>query len=150
MAQLVTLAHRVSGIHARYSKIHDTLFSVSLFKKKPWRKAGGESAYAGFESELTDMAANLAEVDSMIRKDVPMEPNTSYSRKFAAILKEYIAALSTSMVQLAEICNHRDRWDRGEDPYSPDQSREDRINYDESIQHHRALGVKLSHMATRL
>jgi hypothetical protein len=152
MAQLVTLAHRVSGIHARYSKIHDALFSVSLFKKRPKRKrkAGDESAYVGFESDLKDMVANLAGIDSMISQDLPMEPTTTFSRKFATVLKEYITALSTSIVQLSEICSHRDRWDRGEEPYDPDQSRVDRMHYDESLQHHRALGVKLSHMAARL
>lgn len=150
MAQLVTLAHRVSSIHARYSGIHDSVFSVSLFRKLTRRKGGGDSLYAGFESDLKALAESLAEIGSSLGSSVRPEPNTTFSRKFGRTLEDYVKELTTSIVLLAEICEHRDRWQKGEAPYDSDQSRIDRTHYDESIQRHRRLGIKLSRMVERL
>lgn len=150
MAQLVTLAHRVSGIHARYSKIHSALFSLSPFKKKSTRGSNGDAIYSKFEAELSEMEQELSGIGATIRGSSELDPNTSYSRKFAVILQQYIEELDTSMVRLAQICRQRLLAQIGEQPYDQDQAREDLTKYDESIQNHKRLGVKLSHMAPRL
>jgi hypothetical protein len=150
MAQLVTQAHRVSSIHARYSKIHSALFSISPFKKKSLRGDNADTTYSEFEAELSEMAQTLSEIGATIRDSAELDPNTSYSRKFAVILQQYIEELSTSIIRVLQICKQRHRSKLGEEAYDSEQSREDLTKYDQSIQNHKRLGIKLSRMAPRL
>lgn len=150
MAQLVTLAHRVSGIHARYSKIHSALFSFSPFKIKATHGGNADAVYSGFEAELLELGQTLSDISAIIKGSSELEPNTSYSRNFAAILQQYITELETSITRLSEICRHRHRAQIGEQAYDPEQARDDLTKYDQSIQNHKRLGIKLSQMAPSL
>lgn len=150
MAQLVTLAHRVSSIHARYANIHDSLFSFSLFRKRLRHNKTGDSIQSHYEIELKRLSEELGEVISIMNSGVPLEPKTTFSREFATAMEEYIQALSTSITQLSDICSHQRTWDKHEQAFSSTQSRIDRTSYDESIQHYRRLGARLNQMVSRL
>ncbi len=150
MAQLVTLAHRVSGVHVRYSKVHSALFSLSPFKIKATRGGNAEATYSGFEAELIELEQTLSDIDAIIKGSSELDPNTSYSRNFAAILQQYITELKTSIMRLSQICRQRHHAQTGEQIYDPEQARDDLTKYDESIQNHKRLGIKLSQMAPSL
>ncbi len=150
MAQLVTLAHRVSSIHAKYAKIHDALFALSFFRKRTKRSGEETSIHSEYEIELKQLAAKLSEISAMLSDGTPLEPRTTFSREFSAALDEYIGALSKSIIRLAEICQHRYSWEKGGLTFDSDQSRQDRTSYDESIQHYKRLGAKLNQLVTRL
>ncbi len=149
MTQLVTLAHRVSSIHGRYAEIHDTMFSVSLFKKLS-RIKDSDPRYGDMEAELKAMAESLTEISSSLHHAAEIEPSTTFSRKMTLTLEGYIEELSSSILLLAVISHRRDSWGRGEARYDSEQSRIDRTRYDESMQRHRRLGVQLSKMIERL
>lgn len=150
MAQLVTLAHRVSSIHARYSKIHDAIFGVSGFIRRTKSRGDGDSMYADFEAELEELRGQLVSIEAILGSDAPPEPNTSYSRKFVVILKEYVQALATSILQLGGICEQRGLSGKGEDFSTASERRDELTRYDGSIQLHKRLGFKLTQMVTRL
>lgn len=151
MAQLVTLAHRVSSIHARYSRIHDALFGVSGLKRRTKFRDDGDSVYAGFDTELKELRGQLDSIEAILGSDDPLEPSTSYSRKFVLVLKDYVQALSTSILCLGEICQQRNRPpDQSEDSSDVSRQRAELTRYDGAIQLHKRLGVKLTKMVTRL
>ena len=148
MSQLVTLAHRVSSIHARYSKIHDATLGMTGFKWRIKSRADGDAQYAGFEAQLNEMQTELGSIEVTLGS-APPEPNTSYSRKFVVVLRDYIQALSHSIQCLSEICGHRNRVDITQGSAGPE-SRAELTRYDQAIQVHKRLGVKLTRMVTRL
>ncbi|MCB1859193.1 MAG: hypothetical protein KDI63_13010 [Gammaproteobacteria bacterium] len=150
MTQLVTLAHRVSSIHAKYAAIHDDLFSFSLFRKRPKHQLKGQSLHSHYESELIRLSEELAGISAIMRSGAELEPKTTFSREFAVVLDDYIQALSVSIGHLSEICNHQSHWDKGDQPFDASQSRVDRTHYDESIQHYRRLGARLNQLVMRL
>lgn len=125
------------------------IFHFSI-QKKSLRGDKADTIYSEFEAELSEMAETLSEIGATIRDSAELDPNTSYSRKFAVILQQYIEELSTSIIRVLQICRQRHRSKLGEEAYDSEQSREDLTKYDESIQNHKRLGIKLNRMAPRL
>jgi hypothetical protein len=62
----------------------------------------------------------------------------------------YLLYSETSIIRLSQICSKRRCAQSGEQAYDPEQARDDLTKYDESIQNHKRLGVKLSQMAASL
>lgn len=150
MTHLITLAHRVSGIRARYSSIHSALFTFSFARLKTRLSNRSESVSCGFQRDLAKLKEELDEVNTIIKGATELEPRTTFSREFTAELEAYIQALSNSISSLSEICSHQCQSDMGNRPYTETQARTDRTTYDESIQHYRWLGERLNLMVKKL
>lgn len=147
---LVTLAHRVSGVHARYAKIHSSSFAFSFgkFVARLGRKDAPE--FCRYQSKLADLEQELTQITALMNNGSAMQPSTTLGDEFILVLKEYIAALSETIQCLGRICDALCREKRGVGAYDENRSRADRVAYDESIQRYRRLGERLSHLYQRL
>jgi hypothetical protein len=150
MTHLVTLAHKVSRIHARYSEIHSSLFSWS-FKKlisRSWNKC--DHAHCRYEKECITLNEELDQVLAIVNCGDELEPKTTFSKEFVSMFVEYIQDLSTAISRLSVICAHQCQEDMGVGVYSEAQSRIDRTAYDESIQVYQKLGKRLNLLVKKL
>lgn len=150
MISLVTLAHRVSSIHSRYAGIHAAVFSFSLSNLNLlfWRKR--EFEYCRYEEELIQIIGELAEARSIIDGEEDLEPATTVGREFAFALDVYIIALSDTVERLLSITGRRCRDYKGLEKYSDEQTRADRLDYDDAVQQYRRLGERLEFLFKRL
>jgi hypothetical protein len=146
MAHLVTLAHRVSAIHARYSKIRGAVFAFSLGRIISLRRKGKTPGYCVYEKRLTALHKELAEVEAAIRGPVRLEPSTTFGVEFAAILSKYVVTLSETIERLGRICGRSCRDNTGGERYDEALLRRDRVAYAESLQSYRRLGRRLNQL----
>ncbi len=149
MTSLVTLAHRVSGIYTRYSKIHSAVFAFSLSRLMPRRDESSPAA-CRHQSELVELQGELEKLHTLVAGDQILEPNTTLGREFASAMDEYLAALLNSVKQLATICGRRCQEKMGVERYGEKESRGDRVNYDQSVQIYQRCGERLSLLFRRL
>ncbi len=150
MIHLVTLAHRVSGIHARYSEIHSALFSWSFTLSISRFWSGSKHAHCRYEKECIALNEELDQVLAIINSEVELEPKTMFGREFSSLLVEYIQTLSTAISRLSVICAHRCQEETGVGTYSEEQSRTDRTAYDVSIQIYQKPGKQLNLLVKKL
>ena len=150
MISLVTLAHRVSSIHSRYAGIHASVFSFSLSSLNLffWRKR--ELEYCRYEAELNQIKGELAEARAIIDGEEALEPATTVGREFAFALDVYIIALSDTVERLLSITGRLCRDSKGLEKYSGEQTRADRLDYDNAVQQYRRLGERLEFLFKRL
>jgi hypothetical protein len=150
MISLVTLAHRVSSIHARYSGIHASIFAFSLSSLHLlfWKKQKLE--YCRYETELAHLIEELAEARSIIAGEEELEPATTVGREFAFALDVYIIALSDTVERLLAISSRLCRDSKGLEKYTGEQTRSDRLDYDIAVQQYRRLGERLEFLFKRL
>lgn len=150
MTHLVTLAHRVSATHAKYSEIYSALFSWSFRKSltRPWIRS--EHAHCQYQKECFTLNEELDQVLAILNSGTELEPNTMFGREFISVFVDYIQALSTAINRLSVICDHRCQEDMGVVAYSEEQSRADRTAYDESIQVYQKLGQQLNLLVKKL
>lgn len=150
MTHLVTLAHRVSGIHARYSGIHSSVFGLSLSLLKSLLRRANRPDYCQFQSDLMLLIDELLEVKAVLEKRDMLQPATTLGGEFADTLEEYITALSKAIEQLAVICDSICREIRDMTLYSEEQRRADRAAYDRFVQHYQRNGDRLTVQFKRL
>jgi len=150
MTHLVTLAHRVSAIHAKYSEIYTALFTWSLRKSvtRLWRVH--EHVHCKYQKRCFTLNEELDQILSVLQNGAELEPNTMFGREFILLLVDYIQALSTAISRLSVICGKRCLEDMGEAVYDEQQSRADRTAYDESIQVYQKIGRQLNLLVKKL
>jgi len=150
MISLVTLAHRVSSIHKRYSNIHSAVFSFSIAQLKLsfWKRS--ETDFCTHESDLLQLCEELTEIRGIIDKEEELEPASTVGREFAFALDVYVIALADAIMGLSTICGHRCRDGKGAESYNTKQDWADRHEYDNAIQQYRRLGERLGHLFKRL
>ena len=150
MISLVTLAHRVSSIHSRYAGIHAAVFSFSLSNLNLffWRKQEFENCR--YETELLQINGELAEARTIIAGEEELQPATTVGREFAFALDVYIIALSDTVERLQVISSHLCRDSKGLGKYSDEQTRSDRLDYDNAVQQYKRLGERLESLFKRL
>ena len=150
MTHLVTLAHRVSAIHAKYSEIYSSLFSWSFKKSIAQPLIGSDHAHCRHQKECFTLNEELDQVLAILNSGTEFEPKTMFGREFVSVFVDYIQALSTAISRLSVICDHRCQEDMGVIAYSEEQSRADRTAYDESIQVYQKLGQQLNLLFKKL
>ena len=150
MTRLVTLAHRVSSLYRRYSKIHRSVFAFSLSGLIPGRNGAKPRAACRYQYHLAELARELKEVQTLVAGDQELLPATTLGREFTEALEQYMEALLDSIVQLEAICTRLCNDSKGVDLYAEDQSRDDRINYDRSVQIYQRCGERLGLLFKRL
>jgi hypothetical protein len=147
---LVTLAHRVSGIHTRYAKIHSLSVAFSLGRAISRIGRRNTAEFCRHQSQLTALNEELLQIASSLQDGSKLEPSTTLGDEFRLVLGEYIEALSNTVQSLGRICAALCREKQAAVAYDERQSRADRLAYDESIQHYRRLGERLSQLYQRL
>ena len=149
MVSLITLAHRVSGIHANYADIHAALFSLSLARVKS-QLTQQCPPYSEYKDKLMQLVDELGEIGDSIRVRKEIDRSSTFDREFLAAMNEYVQALAGAMRQLVAICQRRERESKGIEPYDETQSRTDRVAYDQSIQRYQRHGERLGELFERL
>lgn len=149
MVSLITLAHRVSDIRASYAEIHDAVFSMSLARIKS-QLTHLASPHCEHENTLIQLSAELSRMNAMILARDEIDLSATFDREFAVAMEEYIQALNSAIERLAGICQRICQDSKGIEPYDATRSRNDRVAYDESIQHYQRLGRRLGQMFEKL
>lgn len=149
MITLITVAHRVSDVHAKYAEIHAAVFSISLARLKS-RSTSPISPTCEYEQQLASLNEKLAAMSTTLRAGKNVSLSTTFDREFRSAMDEYIGALDGAIAQLAEICRQLCLDSKGVEAYEESKSRADRVAYDESIQRYQRLGKRLSLMFEKL
>ena len=150
MTRLVTLAHRVSGIYTRSSKIHTSIFAFSLSRLIPGWDGASPPKACRYQSHLAELQRELEEPLALVVGGQELEPATTLGREFTQAMEEYIVALLDSIEQLAIICGRLCRDKKGLEPYGAEQFRGDRVTYDRSVQIYQRCGERLSFLFSKL
>ena len=150
MVHLVTLAHRVSAINARYRELHKRVLEVSWSSFVPTGARGNYSGCCSHERDLATVRLELRELETEIFGVRNFEPSTTMGVEFLETLRRYVAALGEVIDALSGICDRMCRDSRGLKPYGEADSRHDRVAYDGSIQRYKRLGHRLHHLFERL
>lgn len=149
MITLITLAHRVSDVHAKYTEVHAAVFSVSLARfKSP--STSLTSPNCEYEQQLMLLNEKLAAINASLHADEQVSFSTTFDREFCSSMDAYIEALGGAITQLADICRQLCLDREGIESYGESKSRNDRVAYDESIQRYQRLGKRLSLMFKKL
>ncbi len=150
MTHLVTLAHRVSAINARYRELHRLVLEFSWSMLIPTGAREKNPGCCSHEQDLASVRSELLELEAAISGSGPFEPSTTVGVEFLATLKSYVTALGEAIEGLSGICERMCRDTRGLEPYGEADSRRDRVAYDESIQRYKRLGQRLHYLFERL
>ncbi len=150
MAHLVTLAHGVSAINARYRELHKRVLEFSWSGLMPAGAKGKNPGCCSHEQDLASVRSELQGLEAAISGPGQFEPNTTIGVEFLATLKRYVAALGEAIDALSGICDRMCLDSRGLEPYPEADCRHDRVAYDESIQRYKRLGQRLHYLFERL
>lgn len=145
MVNLITLAHRVSTIHAGYADIHAAVFPSSL----AWlihRSTHLAARHCKHEELLRELTEEMSRVYDIVRAENEMKFSSTINHDFIETMAKYILALTDTINKLADICRRLCRDSKGIEPYGESESREARITYDQSIQQYQRYGQQLSRM----
>jgi len=113
-----------------------------------WKKRDFE--YCRYETELIQITEELAEARSVIAGGEDLEPATTVGREFAFALDVYAIALSDTVERLLTISSHLCQDSKGLGKYSDEQTRSDRLVYDNAVQQYKRLGERLEFLFKRL
>jgi len=141
-------AYRVAGIHAQYKEIHtlvagDSLRSIffRLFKKID---------YAQCVTDLTLIKDELSHCKKEFCTQENLNLSTGISQGVLHDLCIYIQALSETVEQLRVISSHHCDSDKKNKEKQVIQYRQNIINYDDSIQKYKRIGIRLNQVFNKM
>ena len=147
MALIITLAYRVSRIRGDYVDIHEQVLGFSV--RKMLARWGRKPDYANLEDKMSGLQDELRTVEETIscldEEDMPRRSR----REICLSLMAYCDALSTAMEKLKVICAGLRQEKEGVKTfarYTDTRFKQDRIAYDDAVQHLRSWGIKLNEL----
>jgi len=147
MSLLVKLVYDTSKVRCRYSQVHDRVFGFTLSRVAHLASLQRAKAYHRDLEELEELRAALDAIRVQLLDLDERDLTKRRGREIRDALLDYSAALEESVLKLQKICHaRRPSADRRPAPYEPSALREDKIAYDDSVQHHKRLGERLTHL----
>jgi len=153
MSELVKLVYDTSRIRSRYRHIHNRVMGFSLRAMRLLVRPDSAPELSGYEKELQALDEYLNTVEGALQRLDPKELTKREGNELRTGLLEYVEALGASIDRLLRICAGKRKEQEG-DPefarYSDTQYADDRVAYDDAIQHHRRLGARLNELTARI
>ena len=139
MTDIIKYTYNVRDVNHRYQMIHNDIFGLSVRKLAAAMVKGQSVPVIKHEDELKKLQEKLTEIQSALDTLPQSELKIRRGREILSTLSNYVAALTKSIIYLQKICNDKNRLS-GTDSKLVN----DRKLYDDAIQHHKTLGVKLN------
>ena len=145
MSQIIKLTYDAADARARYARIHEAVFKLSLrgmvaaLKQRKWID------YEARQAELSKISRTLEEIEKALSRidDAEMSRVRGGGLIRLALL-EYVQALGCSVRMLRGIC--RSEMDRLKGQGDQRALVEAKAAYDDAVQYHRRLGDRLNQL----
>ena len=148
MSLLVKLVYDTSKVRCRYSRVHDRIFGFPLSRVVHLASLQRTKTDLQDLEELKELKATLDTIRDQLSDLDETDLTKRRGREIRDALLDYAAALEASVINLQKICQARRQVsaDRHQSAYESSAYREDKIAYDDCIQHHKRLGERLTHL----
>ena len=149
MALLLKLVYDVARVRSAYTRIHEEVCGLparSLLRRFLLRRGADLQQY---QADLQSLCAELESVRQTLSGLKSSELGVRRGEDIRKALSDYAEALEESVGRLGGICAERCRGDTvnalpGQDTPRSAKAAADRRAYDDSIQHHRHMGARLT------
>ena len=145
MSQIIKLTYDAAAARARYARIHEAVFKLSVRGMVAAIKQRKSVDYEARQSELSKISRSLEEIEKALSRidDAEMSRVRGGGLIRLALL-EYVQALGCSVRMLGGICKCEINQPKGEG----DQRSlvEAKAAYDDAVQYHRRLGDRLNQL----
>ena len=139
MADILKHTFNVRDINCRYQEIHNEIFSLSVRKLAIEIFVDQKVSIKKYEDELKMLQGKLIDIQTALNVIPQSELKIRTGKEILLALSNYVTALTKSINYLQKICN---------DKNSLSGSDSNLINYkmayDDAIQHHKNLGIRLN------
>jgi len=149
MSTLLKLVCETSVIRQRYAEIHQKLFRVSLGRLVRLRSRSARPDYGARAEELERLERDLQRLRNQLAQLTEGQLTQRSGRELRAALRDYTVALEDSIRKLRVISERSLKEQQGiaeYQTYSLGDYRLDRIAYDDALQHHKRLGIRLNQL----
>lgn len=149
MSLLLKLVYDTDALRQRYVEIHQKVFGLSFGRLIRFSR---ESAAADFEAQvgrLSELVIELRHLHDELARLPESELRQRTGRELRKALADYTGALEDSVCKLKFICERNMQELRGVAgfrDYSLGDYRLDRIAYDDAVQHHKHIGIRLTQL----
>ena len=139
MTDIIKYTYSVRDVNHRYQMIHNDIFGLSVRKLAVAMVKGQSASVTKYDDELKMLQEKLTDIQTVLGTIPQSELKIRRGREILLTLSKYVAALSKSINYLKKICH-----DKNSLSASDSNLVNDRKLYDDAIQHHKTLGVKLN------
>lgn len=148
MSRLLKLVYETSELRRRYAGIHEEMFGFSMRRIIRLGQQNERECRAKMQ-RLDDLSQALAEMRQQVAELQECDLTKRRGHEICTALQEYTQALNASVALLNTICRRLAREQKGVDGwrnYTATSLRQDRITYDDAIQHHKRVGKRLQEL----
>jgi hypothetical protein len=148
MSRLLKLVYEASELRRQYAGIHEEMFGFSMRRIMRLGQHSERECHARMR-RLDDLSQALAEMQQQLAELQECDLTKRRGHDICSALEEYTQALSASVALLTTICRRLAREQKSVDGwrnYTATSFRQDRITYDDAIQHHKRLGKRLQEL----
>jgi hypothetical protein len=148
MSHLLKLVYEASELRRRYTGIHEEMFGFSVRRIIRFGQQSERECQAKMQ-RLDDLSEALAGMRKQIADLQECDLTKRRGHDICTALGDYTQALSDSVALLHTICQRLAREQKGVDGwrnYTATELRQDRITYDDAIQHHKRMGRRLQEL----
>jgi hypothetical protein len=149
MSVLLKLVYDTNLLRQRYVEIHENLFRLSLGRLVRRSGASAGPDYGAQAERLGRLIQDLQSVRDQLGQLDEGKLSHRTGRELRNTLADYTVALEDSIRKLQFICERNLKQQQGVaafKDYSLGDYRLDRIAYDDAIQHHKRLGLRLNQL----
>ena len=148
MSRLLKLVYEASELRRQYAGIHEEMFGFSVRRIMRLGQQSGNECRAKMQ-RLDDLSLALAEMRKQLAELQECDLTKRRGHEICTALEEYTQALNASVGLLNTICRRLAREQERADGwrnYTATSFRQDRISYDDAIQHHKRAGRRLQEL----
>ena len=148
MSRLLKLVYETSELRRQYARIHEEMFGFSMRRIIRLGQQNERECLARMQ-RLDYLSSALAEMRQQVAELQECDLTKRRGHDICAALDEYTQALNASVSLLNTICRRLAREQKGVDGwrnYTATSFRQDRITYDDAIQHHKRVGKRLQEL----
>ncbi|MDX2507237.1 MAG: hypothetical protein QNL62_22560 [Gammaproteobacteria bacterium] len=139
MADILKYTCNVSDVNCRYQEIHNEIFSLSVHKLVRNIVTDKSVSFKKHEDELKTLQGKLMNIQTTLDALPQSELNIRRGKEIFLTLSNYVTALTKSIDYLQKICHNKNTLS-GSDSNLVNYKK----GYDDAIQYHKNLGIRLN------
>jgi len=149
MSVLLKLVYDTNLLRQRYIEIHENLFGLSFGRLVRLSRESAQPDFATYAERLGGLILDLQNVRDQLGRLEERKLSHRTGRELRDALADYTVALEDSIRKLQCICERNLKQQQGMEAfkhYSLGDYRVDRIAYDDAMQHHKRMGLRLNQL----